>query len=96
MVSKASGALTDGAVAGTVQIRCAFTGPRDSAPPARCIGTAVGSAPERLILQGKGLPKAVINALPHSSEAEAELHLLCPVRALTMYMKRSAPFCSTQ
>ena len=35
---------------------------------------------------------------PHSSEAggEAELHLLCPVRALAMYVKRSAAFRSTQ
>ena len=33
VVSRAGGALTDGAVAGTVQIGCAFTGPRDSAPP---------------------------------------------------------------
>ncbi|CAL8388319.1 unnamed protein product [Boreogadus saida] len=32
-----------------------LTGPRDGAPPARCLGTAVGLAPERLILQGKGL-----------------------------------------
>ncbi|CAL8337200.1 unnamed protein product [Boreogadus saida] len=53
VVSRAGGALTDGAVAGTVQTGCAFTGPWDGAPPARCIGTAVGLAPERLILQGK-------------------------------------------
>ena len=33
---------------------------------------------------------------PHSSEAEAELHLLCPVRALAMYVNRSAAFRSTQ
>ena len=33
---------------------------------------------------------------PHSSEAEAELHLLCPARALAMYVKRSAAFRSTQ
>ena len=33
---------------------------------------------------------------PHSSEAEAELHLLCPVWALAMYVKRSAAFRSTQ
>ena len=48
---------------GTVQIGCAFTGPWDSAPPARCNGRAVGLAPERFILQGKGLPEAVINAI---------------------------------
>ncbi|CAL8336135.1 unnamed protein product [Boreogadus saida] len=53
VISRASGALTDGAVAGTVQIGCTFTGPWDSAPPARCIGTAVGLSPERLILLGK-------------------------------------------
>ena len=56
----------------------------------------VGLAPERLILQDKGLPEAVINAPPHSSGVEVELHLLCPVRALAMYVKRSAVFCSTQ
>ena len=33
---------------------------------------------------------------PHSSEGEAELHLPCPVRALAMYVKRSATFRSTQ
>ena len=48
-------------MAGTLQMGCTFTGPRDSAPPARCFRTAVGLAPERLILQGKGLPEAVIN-----------------------------------
>ena len=63
VVSRASDALTDGSVTGAVHIGCAFTGPRDSAPPARCIGTAVGLAPERLILQGKGLPEAVINTI---------------------------------
>ena len=32
----------------------------------------------------------------YSSEVEAELHLMCPVRALAMYVKRSAAFRSTQ
>ena len=48
------------------------------------------------MLQGKGLPEAVINAPPHSSQAAVELHLLCPVGALAMYVKRSAAFRSTQ
>ena len=55
VVSRVGSALTDGTVAGTVQIGCAFTGPQpwDSGPV----------APERLILQGKGFPEAVINII---------------------------------
>lgn len=63
VVSRAGYALADGAVAGAVQIGCAFTSPRDSTPPARFFGTVAGLAPERLILQGKGLPEAVINTI---------------------------------
>ena len=62
--SRAGGALTDGAVVGAVQIGCAFTSTQDSAPPARCVGATVGLAPERLILQDKGLrSEAVINII---------------------------------
>ena len=63
MISRAGRALAVSAVASTVQAGCALTGPRDGAPPARCLGTAVGLAPERLILQGKGLPETVINTI---------------------------------
>ena len=63
VVSRACRALAVGALASTIQAGCAFTGPRDGAPPARCLGTAVGLAPERLILQGKGLPETVINTI---------------------------------
>jgi len=33
---------------------------------------------------------------PHASEAEAELNLLCPVRALVMHVQCSEAFRSTQ
>ena len=46
----------------------------DGAPPARCIGTAVGLVPERLILQGKGLPEAVINTIQGACAPSTSSH----------------------
>jgi len=37
--------------------------PRIDSPPAQSVGTVVGLAPERLILQGRGLAAAVINTI---------------------------------
>jgi len=52
-----------GTVAGPRQVRRTVTGSWIGSPPALSVGTVAGLATERLILQGKGLPAAVINTI---------------------------------
>jgi len=63
VVPRAARTLVHDAVAGFRWARCAVTGPRIDSPPAISLGTIVDLAPERLILQGRNLPAAVINSI---------------------------------
>jgi len=74
VVSRAGRARVHDAVAGPRQVIHVVTGSLISSPPALYVGTVAGLAPERLILQGKGLPAAVLNTI-QSARAQSSSSL---------------------